>query len=71
MMFVRAVVEWSLDRINRIYKIMNIDEICYKVIGAAMAVHRHFGAISLQHKHKYRVYRDPNTLNPVNPVNPV
>ena len=60
-----------LDRINRIYKIMNIDEICYKVIGAAMAVHRHFGAVSLQHKHKYRVYRDPNTLNPVNPVNPV
>ena len=147
-----------LDRINRIYKIMNIDEICYKVIGAAMAVHRHFGAgyleevyknalmvefdalglksekeipiavnykgvrvgdyradiivenrlilelkavtalnacheaqlvnylnstgiddgllinfgaTSLQHKHKYRVYRDPNTLNPVNPVNPV
>jgi hypothetical protein len=48
---------------------MNIDEICYKVIGAAMAVHRHFGATSLQHKHKYRVYRDPNTLNPVNPVN--
>ena len=41
---------------------MNIDEICYKVI---------FGATSLQHKHKYRVYRDPNTLNPVNPVNPV
>jgi hypothetical protein len=29
----------------------------------------HFGVISLQHKHKYRVYRDPNTLNPVNPVN--
>jgi hypothetical protein len=50
---------------------MNIDEICYKVIGAAMAVHRHFGATSLQHKHKYRVYRDHNTLNPVNPVNPV
>lgn len=147
-----------LDRINRIYKIMNIDQICYKVIGAAMAVHRHFGAgyleevyknalmveldalglksekeipiavnykgvrvgdyradiivenrlilelkavtalnacheaqlvnylnstgiddgllinfgaTSLLHKHKYRVYRDPNTLNPVNPVNPV
>ena len=30
-----------------------------------------FGATSLQHKHKYRVYRAPNTLNPVNPVNPV
>ena len=26
---------------------MSIDELCYKVIGAAMAVH----------KHKYRVYR--------------
>ncbi len=31
-----------LDRINRIYKIMSIDELCYKVIGAAMAVHRLF-----------------------------
>ncbi len=137
---------------------MNIDELCYKVIGAAMAVHRHFGpgyleevyknaliveltalgihtekevpiavnykgirvgdyradvivdnrlilelkavtninpsheaqvvnylnatgiedgllinfgAHSLQHKHKYRVYRQPQALNPVNPVNPV
>ena len=67
---------------------MNIDEICYKIIGAAMAVHRHFGpgyleevyknallvnfgAASLQHKHKYRVYRQQQSLNPVNPVNPV
>ena len=106
---------------------MNIDELCYKVIRAAMAVHRHFGAgyleevyknseepnrlilelkavtalcnaheaqlvnylnatgiddsllinfgsSSLQHKHKYRIYRSaeiPKTLNPVNPVNPV
>ena len=137
---------------------MNIDEVCYKVIGAAMAVHRHFGpgyleevyknalmielesaglrsekevpiavaykgvrvgdhradivvenrlilelkavvalnaaheaqlvnylnatgiddgllinfgAASLQHKHKYRVYRQQKPLNPVNPVNPV
>ena len=137
---------------------MNIDEICYKIIGAAMAVHRHFGpgyleevyknalmveleaagllseqevpisvvykgvrvgdyradivvenrlilelkavtalnaaheaqlvnylnatgiddgllinfgAASLQHKHKYRVYRQQHPLNPVNPVNPV
>ena len=137
---------------------MNIDEICYKIIGAAMAVHRHFGpgyleevyknalmveleaaglrsekeipiavaykgvrvgdyradivvenclilelkavtvlnaaheaqlvnylsatgiddgllinfgATSLQHKHKYRVYRQQQLLNPVNPVNPV
>ena len=135
---------------------MNIDEICYKIIGAAMAVHRHFGpgyleevyknammveleaaglrsekevpievaykgirvgdyradivvekrlilelkavtvlnaaheaqlvnylnatgiddgllinfgAASLQHKHKYRVYRQQKPLNPVNPVN--
>ena len=137
---------------------MNIDEICYKIIGAAMAVHRHFGpgyleevyknalmveleaaglraekevpiavtykgvqvgdyradivvenrlilelkavvalnaaheaqlvnyltatgiddgllinfgAASLQHKHKYRVYCQQQLLNPVNPVNPV
>ena len=137
---------------------MNIDEVCYKVIGAAMAVHRHFGpgyleevyknammveleaaglraekevpiavaykgvrvgdyrvdivvenrlilelkavvalnaaheaqlvnylnatgiddgllinfgAASLQHKHKYRVYCQQQPLNPVNPVNPV
>ena len=41
-----------LDRINRIYKIMNIDEICYKVIGAAMAVHRHFGAGYLEEVYK-------------------
>ena len=37
---------------------MSIDELCYKVIGSAMAVH----------KHKYRVYRSPNPVNPVNPV---
>ena len=30
-----------------------------------------FGAASLQHKHKYRVYRQQQSLNPVNPVNPV
>ena len=30
-----------------------------------------FGATSLQHKHKYRVYRQPQAHNPVNPVNPV
>ena len=30
-----------------------------------------FGAASLQHKHKYRVYRQQKPLNPVNPVNPV
>ena len=150
--------EMVLDRINRIYKIMNIDELCYKIIGAAMAVHRHFGpgyleevyknalmveldtlgiqaekeipiavnykgvrvgdyradiiienrlilelkavvaihpsheaqlvnylnatgiddglllnfgAVSLQHKHKYRVYNSSGSINPVNPVNPV
>ena len=28
-----------------------------------------FGAASLQHKHKYRVYRQQKPLNPVNPVN--
>ena len=27
-----------LDRINRIYKIMNIDELCYRIIGAAMTI---------------------------------
>ena len=30
-----------------------------------------FGAASLQHKHKYRFYRQQQPLNPVNPVNPV
>ena len=30
-----------------------------------------FGAASLQHKHKYRVYRQQKPLNPLNPVNPV
>ena len=30
-----------------------------------------FGAASLQRKHKYRLYRQPQALNPVNPVNPV
>ena len=30
-----------------------------------------FGADSLQHKHKYRVYSSSRSLNPVNPVNPV
>ena len=27
-----------------------------------------FGYSSLQHKHKYRIYRSPNPDNPVNPV---
>ena len=40
---------------------MSIDELCYNVIGSAMAVHR-------QHKHKYRIYRSPNPVDPVNPV---
>jgi len=30
-----------------------------------------FGAVSLQHKHKYRVYNSSGSINPVNPVNPV
>ena len=30
-----------------------------------------FGAVSLQHKHKYRVYNPSGSINPVNPVNPV
>jgi len=29
---------------------MNIDKVCYKVIGAAMAVHRHFGPGYLEEK---------------------
>ena len=31
---------------------MSIDEICYKVIGAAMAVHRHFGSGYLEEVYK-------------------
>ena len=31
---------------------MNIDELCYKVIGAGMAVHRHFGAGYLEEVYK-------------------
>ncbi len=31
---------------------MSIDELCYKVIGAAMAVHRHFGAGYLEEVYK-------------------
>lgn len=33
---------------------MSIDEICYKIIGAAMAVHRHFGPGYLE-----EVYKNP------------
>lgn len=35
-----------------IYKIMSIDELCYKVIGSAMAVHRHFGTGYLEEVYK-------------------
>ena len=38
--------------INRIDRIMNVDELCYKVIGAAMAVHRHFGSGYLEEVYK-------------------
>ena len=41
-----------IDRIDRIYKIMSIDELCYKVIGSAMAVHRHFGTGYLEEVYK-------------------
>ena len=44
-----------LDRIDRIYKIMSIDELCYKVIGSAMAVHRHFGTGSLEEVYKTQI----------------
>ena len=35
---------------------MSIDELCYKVIGSAMAVHRHFGTGYLE-----EVYKSTNT----------
>ena len=59
--------------INRIYRIMNVEELRYKITGAAMAVHINFGAASLERKHKYRVYRpkNPPALNSVNSVNSV
>ena len=38
--------------INRIYRIMNVEELRYKVTGAAMAVHRHFGAGYLEEVYK-------------------
>ena len=44
-----------LDRIDRIYKIMSIDELCYKVIGSAMAVHRHFGTGYLEEVYKTQI----------------
>ena len=31
---------------------MSIDELCYKVIGSAMAVHRHFGTGYLEEVYK-------------------
>ena len=41
-----------LDRIDRIYRILSIDKLCYKGIGSAMAVHRHFGTGYLEELHK-------------------
>ena len=38
--------------INRIDRIMSIEELCYKVIGATMAVHRHFGSGYLEEVYK-------------------
>ena len=53
---------------------MDINKLCYDVIGAAMKVHQYFGdgyleevykdSLSLQYKHKYRMV----SRNPVNPV---
>ena len=38
--------------IDRIYRIMNIKELRYKITGAAMAVHRHFGPGYLEEVYK-------------------
>ena len=38
--------------IYRIDRIMSIEELCYKVIGVAMAVHRHFGPGYLEEVYK-------------------
>jgi hypothetical protein len=44
---------------------------CLNATGIDDGLQINFGAASLQHKHKYRVYRQQQPLNPVNPVNPV
>ena len=42
-----------LDRINKIYRIgMDIDKLCYDVIGAAMRVHQFFGEGYLEEVYK-------------------
>ena len=56
---------------------MDINKLCYDVIGEAMKVHQSFGdgyleegytdSLSLQYKHKYRMV----SRNPVNAVNHV
>ena len=51
-----------------VLRIMSIDEICYKISGTAMAVHRHFGPGYLEEVCKNALMVP---LNPVNPVNPV
>lgn len=48
----KVVREFFRHIIDRIDRIMNIDELCYKVIGAAMAVHRHFGSGYLEEVYK-------------------
>ena len=44
---------------------------CLNATGIEDGLLINVGATSLQHKHKYRVYRQPQANNPVNPVNPV
>ena len=41
---------------------------CLNATGIDDGLLVNFGTASLQHKHKYRVYRQQQPLNPVNPV---
>lgn len=43
---------YGSDNLILTEKIMSIDELCYKVIGASMAVHRHFGTGYLEEVYK-------------------
>ena len=54
-------------------EIMSVDDLCYKIIGAAMAVHSHFCPGFLEEVYKNALAVNPVTSprsdNPVNPVN--